>query len=72
MLRQSQANHQPDQDCPRLEDYPSLRRYLEENLQEIYRQAVKLALIETELEHRAIADECPWNLDILLKEAIYD
>jgi len=45
---------------------PSLRPYLQQNLQEIYQDGIELALLETGLEHAAVPDECPWDLDTLL------
>jgi len=50
----------------RIADSPSLRPYLQANLQKIYQQAVTLALLETDLEHAAIDKQCPWDLDTLL------
>jgi len=50
----------------RIADSPSLRPYLQANLQKIYQQALTLALLETDLEHAAIAEQCPWDLDALL------
>jgi hypothetical protein len=52
----------------KIEDSPSLRPYLEKRLQKTYRDAIALALIETELEHAAVPDECPWDLDTLLRQ----
>ena len=49
-----------------LEDSPSLRPYLENNLQRFYQNAVKLAIIETGLEHAQIPEKCPWTLAALL------
>ena len=51
-----------------LEDSPSLRPYLEQNLQRFYRDAVKLAVIETGLEHAKIPEECPWTIEALLTD----
>ena len=51
-----------------LEVSPSLRPYLEQNLQRLYRDAVKLAIIETGLEHAEIPEKCPWTLAALLEE----
>jgi Domain of unknown function DUF29 len=51
----------------KIESSPSLRPYLEANLQKIYRQAIALALIETDLEHAAVPDECPWDIATLLE-----
>jgi hypothetical protein len=48
-----------------LEDSPSLRPYLEENLQKIYGQAVKQAVIETGVK-ASVAEQCPYTLDQLL------
>ena len=53
-----------------LKDSPSLRRFLDANLQEFYRSAVTAALIETGLEERAsdldIPERCPWSVADLL------
>ncbi len=72
---------QPERDCAswrvsiesarqairqRIKFSPSLRPYLERNLQEIYQEAIELALIETGLEHAAVPAECHWDLDTLL------
>ena len=51
-----------------LEDSPSLRPYMEQNLQRFYQDAVKLAVIETGLEHAEIPETCPWTLAALLAE----
>lgn len=55
----------------KLEDSPSLRRHLQENLQKIYRRAVRDALQETNLTERAreldIPKDCPYTLDELLE-----
>jgi len=54
----------------RFKHSPSLRRYAEENLQEIYASAVKDALFETGLTERAgeaIPAECPYTLNDLLE-----
>ena len=53
-----------------LEDSPSLRPYLEQNLQRFYRDAVKLAVVETGLEHAEIPEKCPWTLAALLGEEV--
>jgi len=54
-----------------MEDSPSLRRVAEENLQRIYREAVELALIETDLTGSAkelnVPRNCPYNLAALLE-----
>jgi hypothetical protein len=49
-----------------IENSPSLRPHLQENLQKIYRRAVELALIETRLDYAPVPDQCPWDLDTLL------
>lgn len=55
----------------RFRNSPSLRRHLDENLREIYRQAVNDALFETGQEKRrkelAIPEQCPWSLHELLE-----
>lgn len=55
----------------KLEDSPSLRRYLENNIQKIYRRAVRRALLETGLQDSAenldVPAECPWTVDQLLE-----
>jgi hypothetical protein len=49
-----------------IEASPSLRPYLQQNLQKIHQNAMELALIETGLEHAAVPKGCPWDLDTLL------
>ncbi len=55
----------------KLDDSPSLRRHAGQNLQKIYRRAVKDALFETNLAGRAqeldIPSRCPYTLDDLLE-----
>jgi hypothetical protein len=55
----------------RFGDSPSLRKHAEINLQRIYREAVELALVETNLAERAanpdIPEECPYTLQSLLE-----
>ncbi|MBZ5622273.1 MAG: DUF29 domain-containing protein [Acidobacteriia bacterium] len=55
---------------------PSLRRHLEDNLQEIYRGAVRDALAETGQEKRGkelgIPAQCPWSLSELLDGDVSD
>jgi Domain of unknown function DUF29 len=55
----------------RFDDSPSLRRYAEENLQKIYRRAVRDALMETGLtEQSASLDlpaDCPYTLEDLVE-----
>jgi hypothetical protein len=52
-------------------DSPSLRKHAEINLQRIYREAVELALVETNLAGDAanpdIPEECPYALEALLE-----
>lgn len=54
----------------KLEDSPSLRRYAEQNLEAIWRKAVKNALFETGLADREqdldIPANCPYTLNDLL------
>ena len=50
-----------------IEDSPSLRRHLEENLQKLYQRAIEAALIETRMEYAAVPHDCPWDLDTLLE-----
>jgi hypothetical protein len=55
----------------KLEASPSLKRYLAENLQKIYRRSVRFALDETGLIGQArkfdIPEDCPYALDDLLE-----
>lgn len=51
-----------------LAESPSLRLYLEENLPEIYRQAAKLARIETGMPLPDLPERCPYRLEQLLQE----
>ena len=54
----------------KLEDSPSLRRYAEQNLETIWRKAVKNALFETGRAGREkdldIPANCPYTLDDIL------
>lgn len=49
-----------------IEEAPSLRRHLEQNLQKLYTRAVEEAAIETRLDSSPMPKECPWDLDALL------
>jgi hypothetical protein len=53
-------------------DSPSLRKHAEANLQRIYREAVELALVETNLAGNVsnpdIPEECPYTLENLLED----
>jgi hypothetical protein len=51
-----------------IEDSPSLRRHLEENLQKLYRRAMETALIEARLDYSPFPNERPWDLDTLLAD----
>jgi hypothetical protein len=54
----------------RIEDSPSLKRYLEETLAKAYRRAVKDAIFEMNLAHSRAAEipsECPWRLEELIE-----
>jgi RNase P protein component len=59
-----------------VEDSPSLRRHLQENLEKTYRRAVKSALAETNLKPKAkqldIPETCPYTLDELLEGDLND
>jgi len=54
----------------KLEDSPSLRRHLSENLEKVHNRAVKDALDESELTGKKkqlrIPESCPWTLPELL------
>ena len=49
-----------------IDDSPSLRLHLEENLQKLYRRAIEAALVETRLDYDPLPNACPWDLDTLL------
>lgn len=49
-----------------IEESPSLRRHLEDNLQKLYVRAIEEALIETRLTYSPFPKLCPWTLDDLL------
>jgi hypothetical protein len=55
-------------------DSPSLRKHAEDSLQRIYREAVELALVETNLAGHAqnpdIPEECPYSLEALLERDV--
>ena len=55
-------------------DSPSLRRHAAESLQRIYREAVELALIETNMTDQAkeldIPKDCPYSLGKLLEGSL--
>jgi hypothetical protein len=51
----------------RLKHSPSLRRYLEENLQEIYRDAIKDALLETGAKPADLPETCPYSFEQILE-----
>ena len=50
----------------RLHDSPSLRRFLEEELQDIYTRAVRGALFETGVKNPVLPERCPFTVDQLL------
>jgi hypothetical protein len=50
----------------RLKDSPSLRRFLEKELQDIYTSAVEDALFETGVKNPGLPERCPFPLDQLL------
>jgi hypothetical protein len=49
-----------------LKDSPSLRVYLQDNLQETYLDAVEMAAIETQVSVDGLPKECPYTLQELL------
>ena len=49
-----------------LAKYPSLRRYLREELQAVYTSGLELALHETRLPTHALPANCPFTLEQLL------
>ena len=52
----------------RLEDSPSLEDFLVRKLPDIYRRAVRGALIETGLKPAPLPDRCPFTLDQLINQ----
>jgi hypothetical protein len=50
----------------RLKDSPSLRRFLDQELQDIYTSAVQDALFETGVKDPGLPERCPFSLDQLL------
>ena len=50
----------------RLKDSPSLRRFLEAELQDIYTDALHDALFETGVKNPGLPEQCPFPLDQLL------
>jgi hypothetical protein len=63
--RHSIVNSQ-DRILGRLHDSPSLRRFLEAELQDIYTRAIRGALFETGVKNPALPERCPFPLDQLL------
>jgi hypothetical protein len=55
-----------------LEDSPSLGRHLAENLEEVYRRAVRYAKRETGVTETPLPSTCPWTLDELLHGDLND
>jgi len=55
----------------RFGDSPSLRKHADANLQRIYREAVELALVETNLAGHAanpdVSEESPYTIETLLE-----
>ncbi len=51
----------------RIVDSPSLRRLAETDLQRVYRQAVKLALLETGIAGKNLPEQCPYPIDDLIE-----
>src|SRR5664280_2130506 len=50
-----------------IEDAPSLKGHLRDNMERVYRLAVAEALRETGKPGNNFPDKCPWNLDALLE-----
>jgi hypothetical protein len=50
----------------RLQDSPSLKRFLEQELQDIYIRAIRGALFETGVKNPGLPEQCPFRLDQLL------
>lgn len=51
----------------KVQDSPSLRRFLEEELQNIYRRAVRGAMFETGVKQADLPELCPFTLDQFLE-----
>jgi hypothetical protein len=49
-----------------IQDSPSLRRHLEDNLQVIYRDAAEEALIQMNRQAADLPADCPWTVEQLL------
>ena len=49
-----------------IQDSPSLRRHLEDNLQVIYRDAAEEALIQMNCQAADLPADCPWTVEQLL------
>jgi hypothetical protein len=50
-----------------IEDAPSLKGHLRDNMERVYRLAVAEALRETGKPGNNLPDKCPWDLDALLE-----
>ena len=50
-----------------IEDAPSLKGHLRDNMERVYRLAVAEALRETGKTGNNLPDKCPWDLDTLLE-----
>jgi hypothetical protein len=50
-----------------IEDAPSLKGHLQENMERVYRLAVADALRETDKSGKGLPAKCPWRLDSLLE-----
>jgi hypothetical protein len=51
-----------------IEDAPSLKGHLRENIERVYALALSQALRETGKPGRTIPAQCPWDLDTLLRQ----
>ena len=49
-----------------VKDSPSLLRYLRDNLELVFSEALENALDETGISNAAVSPSCPWTIDDLL------
>ena len=54
-----------------LEDNPSLKPYLEEALERVYKKAIILAVKETNLPNKTFPTKCPYILTDILDESFF-
>jgi hypothetical protein len=58
--------HSQERILVRVNDSPSLRRFIEAELQDIYTRAIRGALFETGVKNPGLPERCPFPLDQLL------